>query len=338
MSNLPLVSIVTPSYNQAQFLEDTLRSVLAQEYPKVEYIVIDGGSTDGSVDIIQRYASQLAYWVSERDKGQVDAINKGLQRAKGEIVAWLNSDDLYMAGAIQQAVDALQANPAAGMVYGDGLMVDADLRLLDPHAYRTYDVLDLLCFEVLLQPTVFMRREILVQAGYLRQEYDLILDHDLWLRMAALAPLLHVPAFWAVERSHAEAKTIALAEAFVREAEEMIERARMSAPFQAIIEGHERRVHASLHAFAARRLIDAGQYFRATRRMLAAFRLDSQVAARYWYKFVQASLSMIGLWPAFLAYRSLRRSLQHRGARVILGAGGAELRNAPDNNDSRGDV
>ena len=128
----PLVSIVTPSYNQTAYLEQTLQSVLNQEYPHIEYIVIDGGSTDGSIEIIDRYASQLAYWVSEPDEGQTDAVNKGCEERR-VIIAWLNSDDMYMAGAIREAVQTLNANPEAGMVYGDGLMVDSEGRLLDPH-------------------------------------------------------------------------------------------------------------------------------------------------------------------------------------------------------------
>ncbi len=124
-SSLPRVSIVTPSFNQAAFLEETIQSVLSQDYPNLEYIIIDGGSTDGSVEIIKKYADKLAYWVSEKDTGQADAINKGLIRVTGEIVAWLNSDDIYLPGTIRAAVEALQAHPDCGLVYGDVLSVDA---------------------------------------------------------------------------------------------------------------------------------------------------------------------------------------------------------------------
>jgi glycosyltransferase involved in cell wall biosynthesis len=321
----PLVSIITPSYNQVQFLEGTIRSVLGQDYAPIEYILIDGGSTDGSLEIIQRYSGHFSSWVSEIDQGQVDAINKGLRKANGEIVAWINSDDLYMAGAVREAVKTLQQHPEVGMVYADGIMVDAEGKLLDRHTYRTYDVIDLLCFEVLLQPTVFMRRDVLQAVGYLSDDYDLILDHELWVRFADHSPILHVPSFWAVERTHESAKTIAQASAFVHEAEKMIEKAEESHSLGTLITREHSLIYASLHAFAARRLIDAGEHRLAVQHLIKTLKLDTRVFLKYWYKAIQACGSALGLESLFLFYRRSRRKMQHGTARIVISQNGAEL-------------
>src|SRR5512142_1845754 len=133
---MTLVSVVTPSYNQAAYLERTLRSVLDQGYADLEYLVVDGASTDGSVDIIRRYADRLAWWTSEKDSGQAEAINKGMQRARGEIVAWLNSDDTYLPGAITAAVRAFVGHPQAVLVYADMRAIDSSGAAINILRYR----------------------------------------------------------------------------------------------------------------------------------------------------------------------------------------------------------
>lgn len=321
----PLVSIITPSYNQAAYLEAALLSVLRQEYPHLEYIVIDGGSTDGSLEILQRYGDQLAYWTSEPDQGQADAINKGLRMATGEVVAWLNSDDLYMSGTVREAVQALQTHPQAGMVYGDGLMVDASGRLLDKHRYRDYDVRDLLHWEVLLQPTTFMRTKVLREVGYLSSQYHYILDHELWIRIAARYPIVHVPSFWAVERTHLQAKTVAQAAVWVEEGRAFMKRADSDPRLGPLLKEDPRSIEAHFQAFAARRLIDAHRFREALGRMLKALTLKPTVVLRYWYKLIQASFSWIGFHRLFLFYRTCRRRLQFSGQNVIVGENGAEL-------------
>jgi glycosyltransferase involved in cell wall biosynthesis len=292
---------------------------LAQDYPRVEYIVIDGASTDGSHELLSRYREHLSYLLSEPDRGQADAINKGLRMAHGEIVAWLNSDDAYLPGAIREAVETLEREPVLGMVYADGLMVDSRLRLLDRHTYPQVDVADLLSFEVILQPTVFMRRTIVEALGYLNGDYQLILDHELWVRIASRRPVRHISRFWAIERTHPEAKTVAQAAGFVEEAERLLREAEGDPVLAPIVARHRRQIRGGLDVFAARRLIDAGEHHQAVRRLARAARNDPARVLRYWYKLLQAVGGALGLAALFDRYRRTRRRLMHRRQVVDLG-------------------
>ncbi len=210
MIDLPLVSIITPSRNQAQFLEETICSVLSQDYPRIEYIVIDGGSTDGSVDIIRKYENRLAHWVSEPDRGQADAINKGWRMARGEVLAYLNSDDTYMPGAISTAVDFLLKNPDVGVVYSDCLAVDEEGRPLYTYGGKPYDLMEAVeqCITHVPQPSAFIRSVVIERAGLLDTELYMAMDFDFWLRVALYYRLQHVPGVMATYRLHSKSKTV----------------------------------------------------------------------------------------------------------------------------------
>lgn len=207
---LPLVTIVTPSFNQADFLEATIQSVLGQTYPHIEYIIMDGGSTDGSLDVIQKYAGKLAYWESTKDKGQTDAINKGFNRAKGDILAWLNSDDTYAAPqAVADAVTFLLANPNAAMVYADCNFIDEEGKIIGRFASRQTDYAKLRRGYVHIpQQTMFFRAVYWKEFGPLDPSFYFAMDYDLWVRIAKHAPLVYLPGrTWSNFRIHTASKT-----------------------------------------------------------------------------------------------------------------------------------
>jgi len=209
MDNKPLVSIVTPSFNQDRYLEDTIRSVLDQDYPALEYFVIDGGSTDGSVGIIKKYADKLTGWVSETDQGQTDAINKGFARSGGEIMAWLNSDDLYHPGAIRSAVEFLQENPDVGLVYGDTDLIDGSGRPIGRFNAQQTSYQRLMRGGVYIpQPAAFWRKELWERSGPLNPSFYFAMDYDLWVRFAKIAPIRYTPQLWASFRIHGDGKTM----------------------------------------------------------------------------------------------------------------------------------
>jgi glycosyltransferase involved in cell wall biosynthesis len=206
--NWPRFSVVTPSYNQGKFLEQTIRSVLLQGYPDLEYIVIDGGSTDESVAVIKKYEKHLAYWVSERDRGQSHAINKGFERATGAILCWLNSDDYYLPGTLRVVAENLTGDTLA--VVGHCVEVDADGRP-SYHGIGRFESLErLLQFwkgYQMHQPSIFWRREVFNEIGYLDESQHLIMDFDYWARVAGRFQFKNIDRDLSCVTRHADAKT-----------------------------------------------------------------------------------------------------------------------------------
>jgi len=304
----PLVSIVTPSYNQAAYLEIAMRSVLEQEYPNFEYLVADGGSTDGSAEIIHKYTDQLAWWVSEKDEGQADGANKGFRLAKGEIVGWLNSDDVYHPGAIAGAVAAFKANPQAGLVFSDVDSIDGSGQLINVMRFGPRSLEDMMAFKIISQPGVFMRRSLLEQVGYLDPQYHLLLDHQLWLRMALHAPLVYVPgARWSAARFHAAAKNVAQADAFGRDAYRIADWLSSTPEFAALMSNNRRKVWAGAHRLNAFYLLDGGQPGAALRAYWKSFWQSPAAVLPDWYRILYAVLSPLGLSGLRQAYLDQRK-------------------------------
>jgi glycosyltransferase involved in cell wall biosynthesis len=204
---LPTISIVTPSYNQARFLERTIESVLDQGYPRLEYIVLDGGSTDGSLEIIERYGPRLAFWTSGPDGGQAAAINAGWRRSQGEVLAWLNSDDFYLPGALLEIGEAFAAHPEADLIYGLMRRVDGDGKPMgmvgSSFSWRTM----LYSHQVIPQPSAFFRRSAVDDVGLLDESLHYSMDYDFFLRLARGRRALMLPRPLAVATVHGDAKT-----------------------------------------------------------------------------------------------------------------------------------
>jgi glycosyltransferase involved in cell wall biosynthesis len=180
----PLVSIITPSFNQCGFIRATIESVLGQNYPNIEYIVMDGGSTDNTVSVLKEYGDRLT-WVSEKDEGQTDAINKGLYRSKGEIVAYLNSDDIYLPSAIQRVVDEFNSHPDVDFIYGDFHAIDQYGHILSKVKTIPFDP-NILLYDAnfISQPASFYRRRLIDEIGLFDADFQYLMDYEFFLRAA----------------------------------------------------------------------------------------------------------------------------------------------------------
>ncbi len=229
MADLPKITIVTPSYNQAQYLEQTIRSVIDQKYPNLEYIIVDGGSTDGSVDIIQRYADHLAWWVSEPDHGQTEAINKGLKRATGDWVAWQNSDDIYYPGCFHDLAAAAKKHPGAGLIIGNMMLIDEQDRFHRDICYVKPSYQSLLAEGmVLANQSAFWHRRVQDKIGLLDESFQCSFDYEWFLRVVQNAECVHVNQIWGAFRLHGETKTSQQGPLFGAEQQKILQGRQMS--------------------------------------------------------------------------------------------------------------
>ncbi len=303
----PLVSIVINSYNQAAYLEQTLLSVLGQDYPNTELLLVDGGSTDGSLDIIHKYQQKFDWWVSEEDSGQADGINKGLRRTKGDLVAWLNSDDYYLPGAISAAVRSWQINPDAKLIYGDVLAVDGKGSLLNRMHTGDYQVEELMQFHIINQPAVFMDRTTLESAGFLDLNYHYLLDHHLWLRIATQGKIMHVSEVWAAGRFHDAAKNIASAASFGEEAFRLVDWMKATPSYSDLAEGKWNRILAGAYRINARYLLDANKPRESLKSYWDGLFSYAPAVLPEFHRMVYAILLLLGLGGLKRIFFALRR-------------------------------
>jgi glycosyltransferase involved in cell wall biosynthesis len=306
---LPLVSIVINSFNQAAFLEETIQSVLNQEYPRMEIMLVDGGSTDGSLEIIQKYADKFRWWVSEPDHGQADGINKGLSRARGELVAWLNSDDVYMPGAVAEAVRVWQDHREASLIYGDVVAIDENGKALNRIKCGDYQLPELLTFHIINQPAVFINRQVLKIAGNLNASYDCLLDHQLWLRCAAISDTVYTKKVWAKARFHPGAKNVAQAEKFGEEAFRIVDWCAKDKRTHDMYLMMGNRVWAGANRIKGRYLLDAGKPRQAWNAYWRGMENNPGIILPELHRMLFCLLAMIGLGGLKNVYLSIRRAL-----------------------------
>jgi glycosyltransferase involved in cell wall biosynthesis len=215
------ISVITPSYNQGRFIQKTIESVLGQDIPMLEYMIVDGGSIDETVTVLRQYEGRIR-WVSEKDDGQADAINKGIRATRGEIIGYLNSDDVYYPGALAAVLAFFERHPETKVVYGDADHIDADGRVIGPYDTEDWDYNRLrdVCF--LCQPTVFFRRELIRKVGLFDPHLQYCMDYEYWLRLGAVTPFARLNRKLAGSRMYAGNKTLRSRVSVHRELNDML--------------------------------------------------------------------------------------------------------------------
>lgn len=264
----PLVSIVTPSLNAATYLEQAIESVLTQDYPRLEYLVVDGGSTDGTIDILRRYQGRL-FFVCQTDRGPVEAINHGFQLARGEIFAWLSGDDYYLPGAVAEAVNQLAAHPEAAVVYGEAEWVDESGRRLGDYPTAPFDAARLATACFVAQPAAFFRRRAFEAVGGLDARWPHTFDYDLWIRLARRFPFTYLPRRLAASRMHRRSITLGARRRVLEENIRLLRHHFGYAPF------------CWVYALCAHRLDRRDQFFEPLRPSAAAYALSLPVGLSY---------------------------------------------------------
>jgi glycosyltransferase involved in cell wall biosynthesis len=268
----PKISIVTPSYNQGRFIEETIRSVLLQGYPNLEYVIMDGGSTDDTVEIIRKYEPWLTHWTSEKDHGQSHAINKGWSLAKGEIVAWINSDDTYAAGSFEKVAEYFLTQPSVAMVYGDCNIIDEKGSFAKSCPTTEFNLKDLVSNKWFIpQQATFIRRNALDAVGGIREDLHLVMDWEFWLRIALNGySIQYLPVPLACFRTWGEAKTSSQSERSAQEKISVLDDYFSTERVLPEINSFRRGAYGNVHRFAGTVYYRKGRRLNALIHMLKA--------------------------------------------------------------------
>lgn len=304
----PLVSIVTPSYNQGEFLEETIRSVLLQGYSNLEYIIIDGGSTDNSVELVRKYEPWIAHWVSEKDRGQTQALNKGFSRAHGAILAWLNSDDVYLPTAVPKGATYLLDHSGVGMVYADCYIIDDRSRVTSRWISPEFSLAELVFKCFIPQQTAFFTERALQSAGPLSERLTYVMDYDLWLRFARICTMRHIPHVLAEHRQCAGTKTVSQRVAFWPEIVDILASLFSDPSLPPSVKALEREAYGIARLHEALQWLELGDCTRASALLATAFETEPSLVDKQRER-------VIGMLVAYAgASRPVEESLGYLGA------------------------
>lgn len=269
--DIPKISIITPSFNQGAFIEETIQSVISQSYPNIEYIIIDGKSTDNTMELLKKYENRL-FWISEPDTGQTNAINKGVRLAKGEIIAYINSDDLYLPCTLEKVVHFFQENPEVAALYGNIIHIDKDSNELERYKPGKLNPKRILLENFYLpQPTLFFKRKVLEKIGFFDESMDVAMDFDYWVRISQFFQLGYLDDFLASARLYPETKSASRQLKYFDESMRILEKYLQQNPEASSHFKHKAR--SLVYINGARSRIGAGLFKDAKQFYISAYRL-----------------------------------------------------------------
>jgi glycosyltransferase involved in cell wall biosynthesis len=306
MIEYPLVSIIINSYNQGKFLEQCILSVINQDYPQKEVILIDGGSTDISAEIIKKYAHHFSWTIIEKDQGQADGINKGLKRTKGDLVAWLNSDDYYLPGAISRIIGEYRQKTDCAIYYGEVQAVDEQGKIINRMRTGNYRLQDLVEFKILNQAGVFFNGDTARVSSGLDLSYRYLLDHEFWLRIGSSGEIYKINHYLAAARFHNQAKNVANAHEFGDEAHRISRWLLSDDQFRDLVQSRRKRILAGAYRIDARYTLDGGNYSNALTRYIKGLMLSPTVLLPEIHRMIYALFGMAGLGKIRAIYERLR--------------------------------
>ena len=307
MFDPPLVSIIVPSLNQDRFIAATIDSALNQDYPRLECIVVDGGSTDGTLDVLRHYGDQ-ALWISEPDHGQAHALNKGWRMAHGEILGWLNSDDTYHPGAFQAVIKAFLSHPEVGGIYGDCDYISTTGKFLEK--YETgpfnYEAFFRTSRSPIPQPTMFIRRAVYEHVGPVNESLRLVMDWEYWLRVGMNYPILYLPQTLATYRVHGSSKSATESLRFGEETVRVYQEMFADPNLPEKLRRHEKEAMSNVLLQAAKYAFDGGQLKEARQYLIEGWKIRPFSIRRFMPKiFVVSFLGKRG-WSAWMRFRRWR--------------------------------